>query len=199
MRTFILSLPRSGTSWLTTWLMTIPEVMAYHELASQCIEYTDFKAAIYEGKYRHTVVADHFNLYMLDRLREDFPDARFVGLVRKLPDVRESLVAAIPGQPKAVLEGRLRNDDAYLFKALEHCDGVIAYDQLFTEAGMRVAMLDIFDEPVPLEPAKFRQAVRLRVEPMYLHPHREVLANRKMPWHTEILQKYHSKLTGDTP
>lgn len=89
--TFFLSLPRSRTAWLATYL-TGMGVYCFHELWRDVTNIKDFKAAIESKGPGPVANVDACNWFFLDDLHEAFPDAQFIKIERMYAEVWASMV-----------------------------------------------------------------------------------------------------------
>ena len=91
--TFFLSYPRSRTSWLATYL-TGMGVYSFHELWRDVDNIKDFKEAMLAQGPGPVTNVDASNWFFLTELREAFPDAQYIEIVRPASAVSVDLLGA---------------------------------------------------------------------------------------------------------
>lgn len=85
---FVLSLPRSRTAWLTMYLQGAG-IKASHDEWKYAHNAQELRLIM---EYRGTVVnVDSTNILFYDEIREEFPDAKFIKIIRNVEDVKRSL------------------------------------------------------------------------------------------------------------
>ena len=78
---FILSLPRSGTAWLSNFL-TWGDCFCYHELSYGCEALDDIEQAFRKTDAPIVGTADTAAVLFHDKLAERFPEAKFLFVIR---------------------------------------------------------------------------------------------------------------------
>lgn len=123
---FTLSLPRSRTAWLTMYLNG-NGVNAFHDLWRFVKTPAELKKFLESSKSDVVVSCDTANIFFYEELRAEFPDARFVKIIRNIDDVKESMALSYG---EAVDDLLLKVNDRLLSA---EADFVIEYEE-WTEA-----------------------------------------------------------------
>jgi len=90
---FVLSLPRSRTAWLTVYLNGCDGIKAIHDGWKYAKNAKQLKSLM--ERYPGIVVnADSTNILFLDEIRAEFPEAKFVKIIRPIQDVEQSMKAS---------------------------------------------------------------------------------------------------------
>ena len=134
MRTFfVLSLPRSGTAWLSNFL-TWGNAHCFHEVSYGCESLDDIKKAFSNANMPVVGSADTATCMFADKLHEAFPGSKFLIVIRDKEAVRQSLQHNGFDDSGLDMLGRALSDAA----RNEELDGAtIPFEALFTQTGMR--------------------------------------------------------------
>lgn len=88
MRVFTLSLPRSRTAWLAAYLNGLG-IFATHDAWRYAKQASDFRE-IFRGQ-GVACNSDSTNIWFYDEIKREFPEAKFVKIVRDLDEVKASV------------------------------------------------------------------------------------------------------------
>jgi hypothetical protein len=140
--TFVLSLPRSRTYWLSQVLAVDPNTVVMHDPLKQCESIGELQGKIDEAlaldtdapglnaKPNTVVVIDTAAVFFYPEINIRFPRARYLFLRRGAPDVMRSLASA--GQPTEMVKLANRHYTAAraLVAADKHFCNVVQYEDL---------------------------------------------------------------------
>jgi flagellar biosynthesis chaperone FliJ len=94
---FITGLPRSRTAWTATFLSTLPSTYCHHDGLRGCRNLDEYAAKIAYGVPAvHVGDCDSALLYCWREVRDIFPEAKWVVLLRPLLEVQESMIRTRP-------------------------------------------------------------------------------------------------------
>jgi hypothetical protein len=163
--TFIMSLPRSRTAWIAQtyypWAWTLHDPLKRCESIAELRKYVDSLKA--RNPNHPVVVADTSAVFFYPQIAREFPDARFVFLVRPYSQVVRSVMRA--GQSTEMLDSAL----AHFSKARHRAprDGFWSVDVSFADLN-RVDMLDslakFFGIEAMITPGYFEDSIEVNVQ-----------------------------------
>lgn len=184
---FILSLPRSRTAWLATYL-NHGNVFAFHE-AFKLVKTVKQLRVLMESKSKHggpVVNVDCSNWFFLKELQDEFPDALYIRIDRDVAEVEASARESFGPQDYPVLfEAYHRAIEASLVRAAM----VVDYARWNAEESLNIWNLvtggDVMDSDwhrqmhdlwIQLTPEAVREEVRMGEAGALLHLSRRMVA-----------------------
>lgn len=182
---FIVALPRSRTTWLSAFL-TGPNILCYHEATRVCASMDDLALLLATTPRHYAGNCDGFNLAIFDDLVRRFPGAKFVTILRPVPDVRRSLDRV--GLP--VGEKHLAAMDAALHECAGRSHMALAFDELDDEEAVRALWDELFPN-IFFDCARYQLFRDAKIEPTARRI-RELPEGVK-PWHLESLRQMYQR------
>lgn len=160
MRTFfILSLPRSGTAWLSNFL-TWGETFCFHEVSFGCESLDDIETAFRRPECPVVGSADTAAILFYRALNQRFPGSKFLFVVRDREAVRKSLDASGFDSSGLEIMGRA------LSNAIRDTDlngATIPFEGLFNQHGMR-QVWEFLELPGPFPWRRFELLREMNVQ-----------------------------------
>lgn len=159
---FILSLPRSLTSWLSV-MLSPPDsgVRCIHDGFENVWSMADMRNKLESLNAELAGNSDSFNLACIEEIRQAFPDARFVAIRRDIDDVLKSLVRY--GFP-VECEDITRKANSML-DGLDRSIPQFSTKEIVTEDGAR-RLWSVIAGDKPFDLSWFNQIRRFKIEPM---------------------------------
>lgn len=156
---FIVSLPRSGTAWLSNFL-THGSCFCYHELSYGISSMGEFREIFERNGSPVVGTADTAGCLYAQAIHHQFPDARIVVLVRDPREIRDSLAKV----------GLNRNESeisvlaTHLHWAIENLNAlVVQYERLFSQTEVR-RVWEYLRVPDPFPWRRFEMLREFRIE-----------------------------------
>lgn len=163
-RFFVVCLPRSRSAWLAN-LLSHESVMCLHEPLMTCRSMADFEAKLATTGTPIAGASDTGAMFWVERLIEDYPDARFVVLARDPRGYVEQAqrmgataneAMAVMDQFSGAIDALQRLGQRTLTVASNQLDDYATCDRVWRHIGM----------PIPLNRVRFDMLKDLRVEVM---------------------------------
>ena len=144
--------------------LTFGDCHCWHDGFDGCDSFEDFKIRMGQGNYRIIGNSDPACLFFWPKLRETYPDAKWVVIRRPLEDVMISASKALAMRPSAVIDMNHRLER--LISAI-HPECVVDFDDLIPERVMEIARYLGVDAG-PLKRAEQLCRMNVQVEHNYL-------------------------------
>jgi hypothetical protein len=161
---FIFGFPCSGTAWLANFL-TWGDSFCFHDIAQGVETLEEMEAAFARVNCSHVGTADTTGLLLIPKLRIKFPDAKYLFIVRDVPEVKIAL-ATVGFDPDGVdqLGG-------YLSKAISDPtlnSATMGYDDILSSTMMK-QVWDFLDMPGEFPFRRFELLRAMNIEDTARH------------------------------